>query len=424
MRIAVVGAGLAGLRATMLLEEQGAHVDLYEARQRVGGRVHTVRDAHGLGYEAGGEWIDADHSRVLGILKRFGIPVTATPIKPYTLSAGGSRIPETQLWPEAKADMDRLDAEARGLAEALKDPVWSNRDRTDLDERNLADFLSGIGTSDRGRWWMRANLRSDEGEDPERIGLLGWLGGYRNYLNRTEGEASAFRVEGGLRLLIQALSRATKAQPQFDRLLQGIRTLNDGVELQFSGATAKADKVLLTLPPWCLTKIDFDPALEVGAYRAFRQCGMTRTVKVAWQFKRAWWLDEGMTGFLMSDAPFQQIWPAHAGDAPTLIAYVNGDDADTLRKGTPESALKLLASQFPAAEAEYERGWIHDWVRDPYAGGGFAYAPPGYVLGGKAWLSRAQYRIHFAGEHTARWNGFLEGALESAERVVWEILGQ
>ena len=65
MKVAVIGLGAAGLRAAMLLERAGATVSLFEARKRIGGRIHTIRKGKTV-YDAGGEWLDADHYRTIG----------------------------------------------------------------------------------------------------------------------------------------------------------------------------------------------------------------------------------------------------------------------------------------------------------------------------------------------------------------------
>jgi len=68
MKIGVVGLGLAGLLTAMLIERAGAEALLFEAMEQVGGRLRTVMENGEPLYEAGGEWIDADHYRVISLL--------------------------------------------------------------------------------------------------------------------------------------------------------------------------------------------------------------------------------------------------------------------------------------------------------------------------------------------------------------------
>ena len=75
MRVVVVGAGLAGLRAAQHLTAAGADVVLVEGGVRPGGRVRTVRDVFTGGQysESGAEWVDDHHHRMLELLDRFGV---------------------------------------------------------------------------------------------------------------------------------------------------------------------------------------------------------------------------------------------------------------------------------------------------------------------------------------------------------------
>ena len=60
---------------------------------------------------------------------------------------------------------------------------------------------------------------------------------------------------------------------------------------------------------------------------------------------------------------------------------------------------------------------MNDWINDPWARGAFSYMPVGFASTWPVTFGR----IYWAGETTAKWNGFIEGALESAERVAKEI---
>ena len=99
---------------------------------------------------------------------------------------------------------------------------------------------------------------------------------------------------------------------------------------------------------------------------------------------------------------------ASTDEVEPLTEIVGQDDAiETLR---------------PAAKGELELLGLHSWGADAYAGGAWAYFRPGEVTRFAAVLGRAHGRLHFCGEHLALTSRGMEGAMESAEETVAEIL--
>lgn len=423
MTVGVVGSGMSGIRTAMLLEKKGFDVKLFEARGRPGGRIHTIDEGNGTLYEAGGEWIDADHYRLINLLQEFGMEPEARPIWPGRVVFRGQTTTEDEIWNEALEDDLRVEAAARELCRNLTLPPYSNLDQADLDRRTLGDFLREHTQSDEGLWWVTAQYRSDEGDDLDRISLLGWLCGYLHYLDRDGDVMSAYRVPGGFRSLLEKMTQTLRSEPVYGAVLQKVSQDYDGVWLHFERSKERVDHVVLTLPPPALERVVFEPALTVPKRCAVEACGMSRAVKISWSFDRAWWLDEGWGGSMLCDGPLQQTWDGGLGESPILTAYICGDQAaEWSRLGDPVRAgLYELTQICPQASEHFVQGWWHDWVTDRYALGAFSNLGPGYVLEHMPHIATKESRIHFAGEHTANWIGFIEGALESAERVSAEI---
>ena len=107
-----------------------------------------------------------------------------------------------------------------------------------------------------------------------------------------------------------------------------------------------------------------------------------------------------------------------------ISAYICGNEAEILRKDpyAVEQTLGQLDTMLPGAKASFKSGRVSDWISEPYSGGGFPYLPPNYALGPMSALFGPDRRIHFAGDATTLRMGFVEGALESAERAVQEVL--
>jgi monoamine oxidase len=422
MRIAVVGAGISGLRTAQLLEAKGALVQVFEARDRVGGRLETVSLPSGGFYEAGGEWIDADHHRTAALLREFGMEPEKAEGWPGMVVCQGDFAKEDQLWPDAEEDAEALHQEAAEICSRLPEPAWASTDHQDLDLQTLDEFIQLQCLSPRGRWLASAVSRSDEGEDPDRVGLLGWLVGYRHYLNRSPGDMSLYRIPGGAGALCQRLAEAINGPIHLNRPLRSVELREDIVELWFDGEMAFFDRVVMTLPPAALLNVDFASAVPPEKEAAWGLMGSSRAIKVALAFDAPWWREGGASGRILSDLPCQQIWESGRNGAHVLCCYICGDGAEFIlgSKDPVETCLKALNEICPEADDSFIEGWVHDWINDPWSLGAFSHLPPGSVMGALPHLKTPVERIHFAGEYTAEWLGFIEGALESAERAAAE----
>jgi monoamine oxidase len=423
VKVGIVGLGAAGLRAAMLLEQAGCTVSLFEARKRLGGRIYTIRDGNAA-FDSGGEWLDADHRRALNLLQELGMEPDRTSGWPGKVFYGGEQCWDDTLWSDALEDDLRVEAVAREMCRDLDPIPWKNTHHKELDGRTLGDFLRENTSSKRGLWWVWANYRSDEGDDPDKISLLGWLCGYLHYLDRDSHAMSAYRVAGGMGELIEGMASKISAKAHLGSQLLRVRQDSECVMLQFDTHEVELDRAILTLPPTALEQVVFQPALQGTKRCSIEACRMSKAIKIAWEFDTCWWRDDGWNGSLLTDGPLQQVWDGTRGEAPVLCAYICGEDAvGWLRNPDPvNAALAALTEIAPQAKEHFVRGWVHDWLGDPLSHGAYSHLAPGYVLDWMQYIAKPDGRVHFAGEHTGLWTGFIEGALESAERVVEEVL--
>jgi monoamine oxidase len=429
MKVGVVGAGISGLQTALLLEANGCEVTVFEARDRIGGRLHTERLSESAIFEAGGEWIDADQPLVHSLVEKYQGNLDEAVREPALAIFRGEIRRTDDLWPDLLADEETVEHMARSMARELTQPAWANREFSKYDSLTLASFVRQHCASDRGHWWMTANLRSDEGDDLSRIGLLGWLTGYIHYidrenLNRGESEMSAYRTPIGFSDLLESMKNDIKGEVRLGMPLVKVQQSDSQVVLNFESSMETFDAVVLTLPPRCLERVIFEPALEGTKRCAIEACGVSRAIKIVWEFNEPWWKERGFCGRLHCDGALQQLWDGSRGDNPVLTAYITGDRAvDWINLGDPVNAgIFELAQYFPEAKDHFVQGRIIDWINDPYALGAFSHYAPGYTLNHAENMVKPNGRIHFAGEHTATWVGFIEGALESSHRVVDEVV--
>lgn len=419
MRVVVVGAGLAGLRTAQLLVRAGHEVLVYEARDRVGGRLWTVS----LGedeVEAGGEWVDADHARVLGLMGEFGLEPVRSEQYPGVVVLDGDVRPEDAPGADAEADAAAVHEAAVEACSGLGERVWESADAAYFDSESLGEWLDLHCITPEGRRYVEMVQRSDEGEDTDRVGLLGWLWSYRNYLARSSGEMSLYRIPGGAGGLCERMTLELGERVHLGRRLRSVDLTEEGVQCWFEGEMVFADRVVVTVPTALLGGIEWPVEMPVEYQTAWSAVGMGRVVKVLLRFEEAWWEGLDWRGRLLCDLPCQQVW---IGGSRVLTCYICGSMASVVRgsRDAVGMVLRGLAEVFPAAASSFVEGELVDWVGDEFAGGAFPSLGVGSVGAVKDWPGRAWEGIHFAGDGTAQWFGFMEGALESAERVVGEI---
>ena len=112
------------------------------------------------------------------------------------------------------------------------------------------------------------------------------------------------------------------------------------------------------------------------------------------------------------------------GSRGALAAYPIGTYTTVLERMSEServaAALDQAGQIFPELPTVFEGGVSHCWGLDPWQRGSFALHSPGQI-GFIDTLAKPEGRIHFAGEHTSVWTGWMQGALESSRRVVREI---
>lgn len=426
MEIAIIGAGLAGLSAAIGLERRGASVHVLEASSRIGGRLRTHRPLAGIAYEAGAEWIDADHHRVRAWLEGLGTPAVAVPPTDDRVELLGDHATLSTLWPDARADEAALHEAADALCRRLIAAGWAGPLADDTDRRSLASFVEQVASSARGRAWLELRLRGDEGTDLDQVGLLGWLLGWSCYLDRAGDEPGRLALPQASDVLLERMA-ADLARPV--SLRTPVRALeHDGEGIVVHAATwqRRFDRVILTLPPPQLRRIALPP-LPPRKQQALAACGSSSALKIALAYARPWWRDRPGRGRLLSDGLVQETWVPACAEGHVLMVYVGGRRAEALRCAAEPVQLVVdaLACAGEPAREGLLGGWVHDWSRRRFAGLAHVHLRQGCGADG-AHLPAAAAAVGplcFAGSWTASWHGFMEGALESAERVVDAIAG-
>jgi monoamine oxidase len=188
------------------------------------------------------------------------------------------------------------------------------------------------------------------------------------------------------------------------------------------GAAVKsvaAARVVFAVPASTMRQIEMKPRLSRLKEQALEQLSYYDGVRFLLQVKRPFWKAAGLSGSARTDRA-TEIWDA-ASDQPASSRGILGATAAGVMGGL-SVGVDLVADAFPGIRSEFEKGAVYRWSAEPWTRGAFAMYRPGQMTTLMPVLASAESGLHFAGEHTSIWTGWMEGALESGERAAREVL--
>jgi monoamine oxidase len=436
--VAVVGAGVAGLAAAGKLHREGFRVVVFEARDRIGGRIFTHRDERvPVPIELGAEFIHGEAPETQRILDAAGLLACEVSGEHWRAERGRLR-PADRTWEGVDRVLGRIDPEGadRSFADFIAQRPGGRslaRDRTAARE-----FVQGFHAADLDQIGV-LSIAPEEGESP------------------SESAARAGRVVQGYDGVPQFLARGLEGALHLGTRVAGIAWEAGRAELTLqapSGRTSRveAGAVVVTLPLGVLQAAAdepggcrFDPEPR-GFRKALSQLAMGCVMRLVVRFREMPWqaplpglaahrsLDR--LGYLhLGGGPFNVWWTAYPLRFPLAVAWSGGPPAAELSGKKTEdvaaSAFRALAEQLGISrrriESRVEGLWLHDWNRDPFSRGAYSYARVGGSKAAKSLSKPVEGTLFFAGEATdvSGRTGTVEGAiatgLRAAKQVVAEI---
>jgi len=449
-RVVIVGAGFAGLSAAWKIHAaRGWPVQVYEARTRVGGRVHTIRGLAGGQYtEAGGSGINSNQAEIQALCKQFGLwPLIDTWLR---YPGGGERY----VFDDARRSWSAIKPAVAAVADAswkawvaigrqIPTLAHHNGAAVTYDAMTVGDFMqteAGVSPSSIGGQYLASLFGGEYGGRVTDASALHQILEEGNFWG--SGYDERWAVPGGNDRLAHALeARLPAGSVHLGRALLAVRRRADGsYRLTFAargtGTTdVIADRVVLAIPPTTLRDVDLTGAhLPSATQRWIDQQAMGSGVKFNLQFASRPWKADGASGDAVTDLVPAQVWQAsyQAAD-PALLLFLNNRSYPSLAPhGTvPGALLQQTLADLDAiwpgcsAAAIHGQAYLDNWPRDPWVKGTYSYYPASGFTGFGDAQRRRVGRISFAGEHTAPYadRGTMGGAVVSGLRAAREVLG-
>jgi monoamine oxidase len=177
-----------------------------------------------------------------------------------------------------------------------------------------------------------------------------------------------------------------------------------------------------------LRQIEFSPLLSREKQQAIARLGNTSVVRVFLQTRRRFWLDEGLNGAATTDLPLMTAYDKNfyqPGPRGMLEAYVAGERARKLAAMSVDDRFNFAVDQVqlihPRIREHLEGGSSICWDDERWSRGAYAWFRPGEMTSMLPHIAQPEGRIHFAGDHTSPSPGWMNGALQSGNRVAGEI---
>ena len=451
--VIVIGAGLAGLGAALMLRDAGLSVLLLEANDKVGGRVNTVDYADGQ-LEMGASQIGHDYARVRDMVRRLDVPLGdgAHLYAPYAFVLDGKLI-SAEDWPSAPEnklkgeERERLPHTLRGLYLEERSPFsavdeWLDPE-ADVYDVSLFEWLRRQGASDQAirlidqglvdpgvRGVSALTLLQEDARAKQSLRSLQAKPGTEKMDAYQRFALSSSHVVGGMRRFPEAMAAELGDDLRLSTPVAAIDL--DGPEAEVrseAGERFRASLVISAVPFTTLRRVPITPGLQGEQAMAVQAMPYGRQSQTWLRIKgEPYWEVDGYNASLWSNGPVTLIRQeiGYDGSRELVSALSIGSHATRLDQ-LPEAdrgrfVLQHLAEIRPATAGRLEVVTVQSWQEHPYIEGVRHSYAPGQAARFRFAMIQPHARLHFAGEHTRRLEVGMEAAMESGERAALEVI--
>jgi monoamine oxidase len=430
--VVIIGAGLAGLNVARELQKTGASVALLEARDRIGGRAHSVPGLAGQSLDLGAQFISDSQKRISALTDEAGL----TRVKPFDQGAGlffadpvkgaqrvlGDSLPLNKL-----QQIDALLAQRK----LSRFPRENHASVKKLKQISALQYLHEVTISLKTAEVLAQFI------EPEICYPLSKISAFEllfqiNSMGGASGvsESDGWFIKEGIGSLLEHISRDLQSVIHLNTQVLKVSRKQKAFEIECTRGRYTAQDVIVAVPPQFYKKLGIYELLPNDFADEFDLIRPGTVIKTILVFARPWWRESGLNGKSLSAfGPFSATVDSSPQDGSlgVLTLFSTSLGGIMLAESTSEServtrALKWLEGFDAGPVPEPLVAKSTNWTADPLAQGGYSSLR---TLGSKmtaAELFASRDGLHFAGTESAtEWRSFMEGALQSSERVVETI---
>lgn len=458
--VVIIGAGLAGLQAALLLQQAGIKVIVLEGAKRVGGRVYTASWLENAP-EFGASQIGRSYARVINLCRQYNLELIpedrnlltmASHIRGQWINAAdwAGSTANRMVRDERSIQPALIGSQLMGRYNRLQDPVdWLDPAFADLDV-SLDELLRRHGHSPEALHFANLTATGNDSRSASCLSMMQEqtraridarfgnieLGkeqrpyGFDNVRDGT-GLALINNIEGGCERLPQAMAAALGDAVRTGKTVGAVDlTGNMAIVTCLDGSSYTADRVISAIPFTSLRRILIDP-FPVGAQaEAISTLGYAHTTRAFGTIIEPFW-DDGIDPSFYSDGLVKMFWALQKrpGDSHhRFMVVMTGAAASRIDQFASDEALAMIEAEMarirPATRGKLRFSGLFGWQNVGLIGGCRHMFAPGQVTRfGKAMIEPFR-QLHFAGEHTRRADFGMEAALESGERTAIEVMEQ
>lgn len=407
--VIVVGAGASGLACAHDLLHGGLRALVIEARDRIGGRIHTIRDRGVV--EAGAEFIHGEDAATWEFITRCGCKTEEWPIEDpgkRLFVRGGKVLP----------DPVSLGAKIAEIHETIY--AYSGGDIS------VEQIIRAQPQSEDARFYAGRQLVNIEAADLDRLSVTGF-----NQEQRLANSGSRnFWITDGYSRVVEYLAKGLRLV--LSHPVARIQWRERAVTVECSnGAFFQGKRLVLTIPIGVMRQDPlFDPELPPELTSAFHAIGFGNSTKLTV------WLDDLQTvpdfSVLASDGMFGSFWRRPSQSTPVLVGFSGGTRADQLTAMGEEAAIQTGVEELAGALGRTIRNKItavrhFTWSDDPYALGSYSYPAIGMGSACSALRKPIAETVYYTGEaandrgHSATVHGAVEAGRMTAAQILRNI---